>query len=48
MLEVLTDKDVVGRKVHKCEWCGEPIPKGELHHVQSGIFEPCRLNGFTR
>jgi hypothetical protein len=26
-------------KPHKCEWCGEPIPKGETHIQFAGIWE---------
>ncbi len=39
MTEVLTDGDMVARKSHRCIWCGEMIPKGQIHHVQSGIFD---------
>jgi hypothetical protein len=27
------------RKEHKCEWCGEPIPKGEVHYQFTGIWQ---------
>jgi hypothetical protein len=26
----------IGRKNHRCEWCGEGIPKGERHVHYSG------------
>lgn len=29
----------VARKVHRCEWCGEPIPIGEKHVKFSGKWE---------
>lgn len=29
----------VGRKDYRCEWCGQPIPKGEKHGHFVGIFE---------
>lgn len=30
---------VVGRKPHRCEWCGGPIPIGERHSLFVGIWE---------
>ena len=29
----------VAAKDHKCEWCGERIPKGEKHIQYSGVWE---------
>lgn len=29
----------VGRKDHRCEWCGQSIPKGETFFHYKGIFE---------
>ena len=29
----------VGRKDHRCEWCGEPIPMGEKHTQYVGMWE---------
>jgi len=29
----------IARKEHRCEWCGEPIPKGEKHIHGSGVWE---------
>lgn len=26
-------------KNHRCEWCGEPIPKGEVHFQFTGVWE---------
>jgi hypothetical protein len=26
-------------KDHRCEWCGEPIPKGERHYQYTGIWQ---------
>lgn len=28
-----------GRKDYRCEWCGEPIPKGEKHYHYVGVWE---------
>lgn len=33
------DRKVKARKVHVCDECRMGIPKGTLHHVQSGIQE---------
>ena len=32
-------RTVVGRKDHRCIWCGGPIPKGESHNHFSGMWE---------
>jgi hypothetical protein len=29
----------VSRKEYRCEWCGEPIPKGEKHLHYTGVWE---------
>ena len=26
-------------KNHRCEWCGETIPKGEIHFQFTGVWE---------
>jgi len=28
-----------GRKEHRCEWCGETIPKGDLFYHFVGMWE---------
>ena len=28
-----------GRKDYRCEWCGEPIPKGEKHAHFTGMWD---------
>lgn len=30
---------VKGRKDHRCEWCGQNIPKGEEHYNYRGMWE---------
>lgn len=33
-----TALEVVGRKEHRCEWCGEAIAEGETHFHYKGRF----------
>jgi len=42
-MTILTDKDQTARKNHKCIWCGDPINKGELYHLNTVI---CDLDEF--
>ena len=30
---------VIGRKEHRCEWCGQMILKGERHHQYKGKWQ---------
>ena len=39
MYQNLTHKDVVARKEHRCDWCGETIKKGEKYHYETFVFE---------
>ena len=39
MFDVLTDKDTVARKAHKCIWCGEQIDRGTTYRRQTGKFD---------
>ncbi len=39
MFDVLTDKDVVARKAHKCIWCGEQIDRSTTYRRQTGKFD---------
>jgi hypothetical protein len=29
----------IARKIHRCEWCAGPIPKGEKHKQFKGMWE---------
>lgn len=35
----LTDKFVICRKDHKCDWCGQGMAAGEKAHYSSGVFD---------
>lgn len=37
MTDCQWDRKLKARKTHICDECGRTIPKGTLHHVQSGI-----------
>lgn len=37
--ELIETTSPIARKEHKCEWCGEPILKGEKHHRETGKFD---------
>jgi hypothetical protein len=39
MSEFGTYSHPVGRKDYRCEWCGQPIPKGEQHAHYVGLWE---------
>lgn len=32
-------KNPVAAKAHRCEWCGEPIFKGEQHYQYTGVWQ---------
>jgi hypothetical protein len=32
-------RKLVGNKDHRCEWCGQKIPKGDLHYQFKGLWE---------
>jgi len=34
----LQDKTVTCKKAHFCEWCGEPIARGDTAQYRSGVF----------
>ncbi len=38
MFDILTDKEVVARKAHKCIWCGEQIDWGTTYRRLTGKF----------
>lgn len=35
----LTEREVRTRKPHRCEWCGQVIPKGTRCHYRSYIWD---------
>ncbi len=37
--EPISSKNVKVRKEHQCEWCGEPINKGDEAHYRAYRFE---------
>ena len=39
MYQSLTNKDVIARKEHQCDWCRQKINKGELYNYQTFIFD---------
>lgn len=39
MYQNLTDKDVIARKEHICDWCNQKINKGEKYNYQTFIFD---------
>ncbi len=39
MLELYNDRVHKARKGHKCEYCGQIIPRGIKYHRQSGKYE---------
>lgn len=38
MSDFFNKKNVKTRKVHKCEFCGKEIAKGEMYYYESGNF----------
>lgn len=39
MSDFENQREPVAAKDHRCEWCGETIPKGEKHIWFSGVWE---------
>ena len=39
MYQNLTNKDVVARKEHQCDWCRQKISKGEKYNYQTFVFD---------
>lgn len=39
MYQNLTNKDVIARKEHQCDWCRQKINKGEKYNYQTFIFD---------
>lgn len=39
MIDILTDKQVKCRKLHRCVWCGEMIGIGELAQYRAYKFD---------
>jgi hypothetical protein len=39
MSDYMASRDAKARKEHRCDWCRQPIPLGELHRVDSGHFD---------
>lgn len=35
----LSSGTVVARKPHRCDWCGESIPKNQKYHRESGPYD---------
>ena len=39
MMDILREGKVKARKAHRCHWCGEEIPAGEIYYRYEGRFD---------